>query len=204
MSVMKKIILSGAIAGVAFAVWAFSGNRLTPSEYIGFLEDPENGLVQAKDAGGYTVNVQYKPAEYQVLKELGFIGSVASIDSACKDLRNMQAFTITLSREDGNDPLKACAKSDQEYYSLVKYFSFDAAQDIILVVGEDTIPCGFAHMERVNGISPDIKMLLSFPYSLPKGGNIQLIYADQAFNLGRLKFMFDTDRIRNLPDLKNH
>jgi len=181
------------------------GELLEPIDYVGWVQNPENGLKMNKVIDDIQFSVQYKPYEYIVCME----ERTPSVqDSLLKrkfnELSEMQYFDLTISLVDGaGELLKYRLNSGQQYSERVNYFSFAMQKDIVLVDGKDTIPCELYHFERAYDVMPSGTFLLGFgKKNETLSSSKTLVLYDRVFGKGTIKLTIDKERIKNTPKLK--
>lgn len=93
--------------------------------------------------------------------------------------------------------------SGADYKGRVEYYAFKFEKDIIMVTGNDTIPCSIFHFERTFDVAPYSSFLLGFKIPVKdKRKDRTIIIDDQIFNKGTVKFLFSEKRISTLPKLE--
>ena len=174
------------------------------TNYINWIQNPENGLTKIKTIDDLKFMVQYKPYEYIVCMEEQS-GNISDRLMECrmKELEGMQYYDLKMQMKNNQgEILKAGLQSAEQYEKRVNYFSFHMQQDIQLVDGTDTLPCVMYHFERAYDVTPVCTVLLGFkkiPANAFKPKTL-LVY-DRTFNKGLLKFTFKENRMQTLPKL---
>jgi hypothetical protein len=147
------------------------------------------------------VELLYQPLEYVYLKERKESEiSKMDFDVWKKDKINYEFYILRLRSEKANEISQHEAANFGEYSQYLDYFVSDFQNDIIKVVGPDTLPCELYHYERNFGISANNNFNLVFNKSASKEDKTIIINLG-VYELGNIKFKFKKEDIDNLPSL---
>lgn len=194
--------------------YACTNPQLSPKAYIAWIENENNGLKTTQLAGDYRISLQYKPLEYVVmLNERNDNIDKATMDKGIEEIKDMQYYTLRINTKDEKtEMLRTNLTETNEYYQRIEYFSFHLKNDLYLVDGTDSLPCGLFHFERSYGVSPGNNFLLAFPLSKKEieqrknGKNYSeektLVYNDRFLNTGTVKLEIKKSALENIPGLK--
>lgn len=184
--------------------------RLSPGEYIAWMQDPENGLVQTHETGDFRITAQFKTPDYILLKEHRK-GDAAQIDDsawaiAAGSYAGLCQFTLQLTGKERGEFLGVAIQEAPEYYERIQYYTDLVVADLALVVAQDTIPCAISLFERTYGAAPFDNLLIGFsglPASVLQGaaGDIELIHTDRVLGIGTLSFKFNALDLQDQPIL---
>lgn len=204
----KTLSLASMNAGIIPSLMASikgTNKTLKASDYIQWIEDKDNGLIDSRDFDDLNYYVQYKPVDYVTLKTLGPNGLNKNIyGETKKEYEGMQYFTLTLSnRLSQGDLLKYDVTGGEEYQHRVSYFAFDAQNDIKLIQGTDTLYCKLYHFERTYNIGPFVNLLIGFdlPSKKNQSSDKLLTFHDRAFGNGIIKLKIKSENVEQIPDL---
>lgn len=129
------------------------------------------------------------PIQYYLLKDKGS-EDLFLIDSLYEQNKKERIIEFVFQQEEEKD-LLSDSFTHRSYADAVKYMSFGLDKDFYVVTSKkDTISCLGVTYERNYKIAPYQKILLFFSGINP-GEKIQLIYKDNLFGKGILKFQFD-------------
>jgi hypothetical protein len=182
-----------------------SADILEPKAYVAWVQALENGLKNDKTFDDITFSVQYKPLEYIICMEERKIRIADSIVlRKVNELSDMQYFDLKIALNEGSgELLKYQLSSPQQYSERVNYFAFGLQKDIVLVEGNDTLPCALYHFERAYNVTPSSTFLLGFSSGKNKSPESKtLIIYDRIFNKGMIKMAFDRHDLQKIPKLK--
>ena len=137
-------------------------------------------------------DIQYKatevPLQYYILKNEGS-SNLEKVDSIYQSVKEERIVEFEFQQEDSKDLLQA-EFTNKDYEASVKYMSFYIERDFKVVTQSgDTIRCSGVNFERNFKVAPFKRLLLHFG-NIPEGETIQLIYDDQLFGNGLIKFNF--------------
>ncbi|MFK6999640.1 hypothetical protein [Flavobacterium oreochromis] len=130
------------------------------------------------------------PIQYYLLKNKGTV-NLKEVDSIYEKNKFERIIEFQFQDEEEKNLLEGKDKKTQIVdEDLVKYLSFDIQKDFVVVNQKrDTIPCSGVLYERTYKITPYNKILLFFSGINPND-RIQLIYKDNLFLKGNIKFQF--------------
>jgi len=98
--------------------------------------------------------------------------------------------------EDEGKDLLLSDFTSRDYDASVRYMAFGIQEDFKLVTtSKDTIPCSGVVFERNFKVAPFKRLLLHFGNINPED-KITLLYKDQLFGQGTLRFDFDDNPIQ--------
>ncbi len=143
-------------------------------------------------------DIQYKatlvPIQYYIAKSVG-IDSVQQIDSIYKSLKDERVIEVEFQHKNEDDLLKD-QYTKRAYDDAVKYMSFQMQNDFEIVIQSgDTISCSGVTFERNFKVAPFKRILLHFG-NVPEEENVSLVYKDELFDNGLMKFNFKETPIK--------
>jgi len=145
----------------------------------------------------YTGDINYSatevPLQYYLLKSGEY--TTKDIDSLAEISAKERIIEFEYEHVNQKDLLQEDF-TQRDYESSVKYMAFAVQNDFKVVTSSnDTIACIGAHFERNFKVAPYKKLLLYFEGIAPED-NIQLLYNDQLFGNGLLKFNFQSTPLK--------
>jgi hypothetical protein len=181
-----------------------ANEKLSPVNYVKWVEDAQNGLNKEKQIGEMIYSAQYKPYNYVICEqERQPTIADSTVRKDMSQLGNMQYFNLKISLGGGQgELLKYNLSSREEYDGRVNYFAFGMQKDIELVDGSDTLPCLLYHYERIYDVAPSATFLLGFAPGKSSKSDRTLILFDKGFKKGIIKFYFEAKAINILPQLQ--
>ena len=125
------------------------------------------------------------PLQYYLLKNLG--DDYIKVDSIYNANHKERIIEIEFQHSEQTDLLKE-EYTNRSYHDAVKYMAFAMEKDFKIVTSSnDTIVCAGANFERNFKVAPFKRIILHFNGINPDD-NIQLIYQDNLFGNGIIKF----------------
>lgn len=182
--------------------------KLSPNEFIEWVENPEHKLSLTKTIDEFTFNAIYKPISYLALIEETDTSEItlANFNKIKDSYKGMKYFTFKIRCDKTNDELlKYNLPTVQDYYNRLDYYSFKAQNDFSLFDGKDTIACELYHFERTFGVAPILTFVLGFPMkegSEKKVSDMFLSYNESIFGKGIIRMKFDKNVLENIPELE--
>lgn len=133
------------------------------------------------------------PLQYYLLKQLG--DNHAKIDSIYSANNKERIVEIEFRHVNEEDLLQE-QHTKKNYQDGVKYMAFGITKDFKVVTSSnDTIKCSGVNFERNFKVAPFKRLLLHFNEINPDD-TIQLIYQDELFGNGIIKFNFDNKPLK--------
>ena len=170
---------------------------------MNWVDNTENGLIKGQLIGETNLEVKYTPNEYICVKQNG-VNDLTSekLSEFSKELEGVYQFNLKFSNTSRKNFLKDQYTNPEEYNTKSMYLSFDMSFDLELVHGFDTVGCSIYHYERTYGNTPYETVLIGFDLKAKATEDLQLIFNDRVFGLGRSKFLFENEVIENIPKIK--
>ncbi len=147
---------------------------------------------KSKSVSQHVSNIDYTatlvPLQYYIIKNKGF-ENPATIDSIYQTHKTERVIEMEF-RHDSKDDLLKSEYTGLGYKEAVEYMAFSIEKDFTAITQSgDTVNCSGVTFERNFKLAPFKKLLLHFG-SIPENEQIQLVYQDQLFGNGILKFKF--------------
>ena len=206
LNTVTKLLLLLILAVITFSSCKKS---VTPTGFIQWVDNEENGFTQKQQKNGIEVSIQYRPAAYMALVENGVNMTKGQFDETEKKYSTSRYYAMRIKKIKGEgDILQSPTEGNPDYYSKLKYFSEDIRYDIYLVKGTDTIPCALNHLERTYKLSPYTNIL--FAFDTKEGADkkteasegVVFVYDDHALGLGKMTFELSTATLKKQPIIK--
>ncbi len=175
---------------------------LDKTEYVKWVQDKENGLHKIKTIEKITFDVQYKPYDFILLKELRGNSDSIQFNLRKRDLEGLEYFDLKLSLEN-QDLLKHGVTSPQEYQERLYYFSFDFQNDIQLFQGDTSYSCKLFHFERSYNLTTDKSFVLGFDKPVKGYQEDMVLRIDsRMLGVGTINIKFNKEDLQRIPELK--
>jgi hypothetical protein len=176
---------------------AAAPSKMKAGDYVEWMENTENGLVQDKIIGSYHFSVQYKPLEYITAKRMGDNSSKSTVQKDEEGMSDLQYYTLRIGKSN-EDPLQGLDPGTRD--KLIDYFSFRMQSDIKLIEDVDTLDCVLFHFERNFGLTPYCTFVMGF-VNTGKVTDKTFIYNDSELGTGTVKLHFKAKSFKAIPKL---
>ncbi|SEK30351.1 hypothetical protein SAMN04487910_0203 [Aquimarina amphilecti] len=186
------------LIGILLVISCQREQKRTKSESEYKLFNLEQAGWKSKSISHLFSDITYKstlvPLQYYILKNQG-VNNLEKVDSIYESLKNERIIEIEFQQENEDDLLKDIY-TNRDYETSVKYMSFYIEKDFKVVTQKgDTINCSGVTFERNFKVAPFKRLLLHFG-NIPEEENIKLIYQDNLFGNGLMKFNFKETPIK--------
>lgn len=175
-------------------------------DFNAWIVAEENNLVKSKSISELNYKMSFVPKECMAFNELkGQEYTQEEFDEAITHYKDMSYFNfkIEVPKEQG-ELLKYNLSSPQQYNDRINYMSFRMQKDIILVQENDTLFPGIFHFERIFEIAPFATVMLAFDNSkINLEKEFTIIYNDQLFNKGYIKYYYQPNLLIDLPKINS-
>ena len=177
---------------------------MSQSEYISFLNSDESSLVISKSIDKIIFKCKLQPAR---LITLSLDKNYNNEQDFLKDLEYYKdQINIVLIIEDidkTSHEVKKTVFDVQKFGNFLSYANTDLKNDIELKLDNgDIVSCDLVHMEPANSIKPVIRITASFKKKGINDKECTVIFDDNLFNHGPMKFYYENNVFENLPKLK--
>lgn len=185
---MNRLLLLGALL-----ICIYSCNNSTPQSKESYkLFNLEKRGWKSKTKIQVHDDIQYRvtevPLQYYLLKELGN-QDLKIIDSLYELNKEERVIEVEIEQLSKDDVFKS-KYTDKDYESTVKYAAFNIQEDFKVVLQSgDTINSAGVLLERNFKVAPFKRLIVHFG-GIPPEEDIQLIYNDQLWKNGQMKFDF--------------
>ncbi len=182
--------------------------ELNPVQYVQWINDQEiNSLTKKKEISEINFQLKHLPVEYMVSNELRKKEvSKAELDSLLPEYQGMEYYELRISVDDFNDETAKYGVADMaEYQQRIVYMSFAMQNDLSVTVnGDKEVACQLFHFERTYGVAPYATFLFGFSKE-QMGDQVEertVVFNDNLFNKGLVKFHWHTAEIENVPKIQ--
>jgi hypothetical protein len=178
---------------------------LNASEMVNWVNQDNPILTRTKKIQEFNYTLRYVPLSYLIANELKKPSiTIAEYDSLLTEYDGMEYFELRIQIDGFNDETAKYQLDDMGLYQQrIVYMSF-AMQENLKIVDEKGIeaPCELFHFERTYGIAPYATFLMGFAKSkLAEAKEYTVVFEDNLFNKGILKFNWEISQLHNVPKL---
>lgn len=195
-------VLGSCLLGIFISSFGCNQQKLSPEEYIQWIESEKKGLQVSESMQGYVFRLQYKPHPYMLLKQ--YQGHIPNLDHELQQLAGLQYYNFSISNTDGEAALEDGSTPDLKNMSQIEYFTSNIKKNIYLVENGDTLPCELSYFERNYGSTDGNQLVLGFRENSPASGPADrtFIYNDDVFNTGTIKLLISGSAIAGVPEVR--
>lgn len=186
-------------------VKAIRATTVDAQEYPTWLTTNGASLTREQVIGDLTYKFTRIPSEMLAVREVGVDASEAQLTEAKSHYSELVYFRLEIVAANHNGELLKKDLTDvQEYNRRVTYAAFGAQKDISMELGTDVIPCALCEFERSFDVAPVATFLLAFDIDEATAdlNPVTLIFNDQLFNNGIIRFAWNAAEINAYPSLK--
>lgn len=182
----------------------YTSESVSVKEFVDWCADEDHKLTKTKDISEMRYNLSYLPSEAMAFLELRTKEyDLAGFQKIKEKYSEMTYFNFKIKVINGSgELLKHQLSSPSQYEARVKYMSFQMEKDIYLVQGNDTIPPGLFHFERIFEVAPYATIMFAFDNKkFNKDDGFTIVYHDRLFQKGLVKFNYKNRQLINLPNI---
>lgn len=199
LSKVKYIFIS--VLGIIIFSCGNSG-EIGVSEYMGWINNAENGLKVVKELKEFKFELFYKPIEYIAINEQRKFDIDTSLyTERLTELKDLQYYTLKIESLSGSEMMRTGIDSEDEYYQRLQYFNDIAQYDMALIDGNDTLSCVLFHFERNYGVAPYNNIVLGFPRKDGAPSSKTFRFSERVLGVGIVNLKISDKDINNIPEL---
>lgn len=172
----------------------------TTGELIGYVENPENGLVKEVVRGEYKIKIQYRPKDLMIFQQ---VATGYEIDSLRAELAQYEYFVLSIAVDNKEVETYYLAQKPDQHKALIEYLNTLIGGNIYAVTDDGRkIPVYAVQYVPKFGASQATQILLIFDKVLDTNSDeITVVIADSFLGIGSTDFLFETKHILNTPKL---
>lgn len=168
-------------------------DTLSGLELANWYNKPENGYLVEHEINEVVYQVKWIPLEVKIWeKGKSKMLSIDEYNTYAEQLGGLEYYEVQIRHEEDIDILRHGVTSDSEYLKRIDYLAFKAKDDFVLQNENAETACRLYHFERSYGLGKHITINLAFPKT--NAGSNLLIYTDNVFGAGLLKFRFENNQ----------
>ncbi|MGD1847897.1 MAG: hypothetical protein ACFB10_21085 [Salibacteraceae bacterium] len=179
---MAKVKLLSVLLVVALFT-ACAPGTMPARQFANWCDQPENGLVKARQLSGLNFTLTYQPQQLVAWRNQDTTRQGQGFDG-------WEYYHLKIGRQGSNrELLKELATTPESYQQLVNHLSFQFQKGISLQAGDTQLPCLHYHFERTYGLSPEVDLVFAFKNTDPEfEQNRRITIEDPIFGTGILNF----------------
>jgi hypothetical protein len=180
-----------------------SGGRLRPTDYVKFLDNPDNQFISKQVFGDKEYSIQLATAEYMLAHELEASDSSALYAQRLKELKGFVFFLIKMGataesrkQQGGNRVSEQQLKVDD----MVAYYDQQAIMDISLMSGEKELKPSTYVFENNYDLSPYNTIVIGFEVG-ELNQDLTLNFNDRYTQTPAIRASYSKEQLSSLPKL---
>ena len=199
-----KITVYTIIITLTILTQACSRQKAMPEEYIAYVNNEKNGLIQSREFGEYRITLQYRPLAFEALNNTGAESiSKEILDKQLAENSGLEYYLLQIgSIQKKTDALSNGISHISQYQERISQLVSGIEGSVRLVIGTDTFPCVMHHYERNYQMADYHNILLVFEPEKPLADYDRIIiYDDEMLGIGRINYTINKSDIKNIPEL---
>lgn len=204
-----KLKNSLIIIFVLFLLVSCSNKRtMNAQEYINFFKKEGKFLSNSESISGIKYTVFIETPELLVLRNNNFNEiDPKTFGKEIENYRKSIYCSFVIKDEEGAFKVKQLIYNKPDYFKLVGFANTQLQSHLKMIINDQTVFCTVCHLEPPSSINPELRIAIAFDYDsgMLYGLNSQgceVVFDDEIFNNGIIKFSFDKNDLGNLPELK--
>ncbi len=191
------------------ALCLFSGcgrQQLAPEQFMAYYNNNKQELEKTRDSEAFSFEAGYLPGEVLALRENNHAASAdgRAFDNALRNYDSAYYFAFKITPLN-NVPMKKLVATKEKYAQMLHYLNGEIKNDFYLEAGAKKINCGLMHVESELSIQNSFLFVMSFEktdFADALKEDLVLVYNDELFQHGILKFRFSKSDINHFPKIK--
>lgn len=178
---------------------------LSPEKYIQYVNSEKSDLVVERNFNNVTYTAKLQTPEFMAISINGNkIKNKTDFINETKYYRNKLNFIFLISdQKNKGNKVKEVLFNNDMYSSFLAYANTDLKNDFKLINDNDTLYCTMVHMEAANSVAPTIRLSIGFSsIDTNRIKEYTLVFNDNLFRNGPLKFRYSEETFNNLPEIK--
>lgn len=164
--------------------------KLSPNDYVQWIENPKNGFNQIQKAGSYTINVKYLPTAYRIIKD-----NMEFTPDAVEQLDELYHFVLEVKPLQSDHDLVSLSGTDDKVIRDRKdYFYFQFEKDISLIIHDKSYKSCLYHMENTYNMKNSRTFLIAFEKEIPDKETVNLEIKSDLISHEKINFIFNLNK----------
>lgn len=178
---------------------------LSPEKYLQYINSEKSNLIVENILNNVSYTAKLQTPEFIAISNSGDkIKNQSDFINEIKYYKNKLNFIFLISdQKNQGNKVKEVLFNKEEYSSFLAYANTDLKNDFKLLNGNDTLFCAMVHMEAANSVAPTIRLTIGFSaIDTNRIKEYTLVFNDNLFRNGPLKFQYSEEAFNNLPEIK--
>lgn len=204
----NKIKLIAASLFVALVFTGCKNKSLAPEAYFSYFEKHRDDLRKTRELEVLNFEASYVPADVMAARDIGADDhsfNASAFANAYKSYSSSWYFSFKIRPSESTGSLKKLIRTKENYSQIKQYLASQIKSDFSIEVNSKEIECDLIDVESDLTMRDCFLFIMSFDKAKASGidlKDITLVYKDNLFQNGILKFQFSGDQINNFPKIK--
>jgi hypothetical protein len=175
---------------------------LNAEDYLKYFNSSENELLLDKELNGIRYKLRLLTPEYMTLNQSRGRYDTGQLANSLESFQYQKNFVFVI--EDAGksfNRVKSTVFNTERYGTILDYANTDLKNDFMIVREKDTLYCDLVHVEAANSLQPKVRLSLVFSSRDKVMDGFTLLFHDNIFNNGPLKFNYSNKVLKDLPEL---
>ena len=201
---LNKLLRVLLVHGLALTFSCSDQNCLILEEYRQYLNSEECPLNTSKEINDIKYAVRVQPPQLTLMNSVGdSIKTELDFNRYLKYYMDKWNVVLLISDADQSDHLVKRTIFDQaKFQAILSYANTELAENVMLVQDNDTLYTSLIHLEPANSMQPLLRISMNFQGNNPNAESYTIIFNDDIFQNGPMKFRYTSEQFKNLPTLK--
>lgn len=174
----------------------------SPREYIEWVEEEENGLLQHQESKDFRYTFLLKPKEFVALKSMKKSNITKDqFENTLLEYEDLNFGSLWIESVSGQAVNNR--KDGDLGNEIASYYAFGIQKDLYLLENADTLKCLYIHQVQEGGITNKLQFLLAFEAS--KNRDIKAktaVFNHSIAGQNNVMFNFQLKTLTNIPKIK--
>lgn len=192
---------------ICFVILSFlsscsSKKEMDREEYLRYMNSKDCGLLVTKSLKGICYELKCIMPEQQCLRfNRNSIQSKEQFNQLLNEYKDKLSFIMVIKDDEGSSVVRSAVFDKETYGNILGYANTELQKDFSLEGFESQNICAMAHIESSNSVQPVLRLVLAFGSVSKMEHGFTVVYNDNIFNNGPIKFNFSESTISHLPVL---
>lgn len=177
-----------------------NSREISSNDFKQFVLGKGSDFIINREINGIRYSVCLLPQELVLLNQ-GKLNNGVEFYSELKGMKKFVNFNVTIGDFADGTNVKNLILNRKEFMSKYEYLNSSLIKDFVLEIGDKKINCSSFHFETPDNIRPELRIALGFELDNPINSDFTLIYDDEIFQNGKLKYNFSNDLLTDLPKI---
>lgn len=203
---IKRIIV---LSAAAFFITGCANKDLEPESYLRYFEVHKTELMSSKDFEPLVFEASYIPTDMMAARDMDLrpdkTFDKTGFSSVYKNYETAWYFSFKIKPLNNNTSIKNIISTKENYSRIKQYLAAAIKEDFKIERDSQKISCSIINVESDISVQNSFLFIMSFEKQAGENllaKDLTLVYDDNLFQNGILKFNFSKDQINSFPKIK--